>query len=277
MFSRRCGNEEGRTARSMADSRNIQPLMEPVPRSTAPGDLQNPCAACAVRDLSVCGALDNAEVARLNAIVSQSILEPGRMLFLEDDPADALYIVTDGCIKLYKMLPDGRRQITGFLFRTDFLGLAFRERYAYSAEAVVPSSVCRFPKSRLEALLDEFPEMERRLLSICSNELASAQDQMLLLGRKTAEEKLASFLWLLSRRARLKDDDDRTLPLPMMRSDIGDYLGLTIETVSRTFSQLKKKGLISFSSSHEVCLENLDTLAEIAGVEEAWQPSTAIR
>ena len=248
--------------------------MEPLPKAN--GGL-NPCAACAIRDMSVCGALQADEVNRLNAIVTQRTVTAGEMLFLEDDPADALYIVTDGCIKLYKMLPDGRRQITGFLYRSDFLGLAFRERYAYSAEAVVASDVCRFPKNRLEALLDDFPEMERRLLSICSNELASAQDQMLLLGRKTAEEKLASFLWLLSRRATLKEEDPTTLNLPMMRSDIGDYLGLTIETISRTFTQLKKKQVISFDTPHAVRLEDPAAIADLAGVEESWQPSTALR
>ena len=252
----------------------VQPLVEPMRKA---GAVLNPCAACPIRDMSVCGALRPDEVGRLNAIVTRRTVAADEMLFLEDDPANALYIVTDGCIKLYKMLPDGRRQITGFLYRSDFLGLAFRERYAYSAEAVVTSDVCSFPKNRLEALLDDFPEMERRLLSICSNELASAQDQMLLLGRKTAEEKLASFLWLLSQRARLKEEDANELELPMMRSDIGDYLGLTIETISRTFTQLKKRQVISFNSPHAVHLENPDAIADLAGVDDSWQASTALR
>jgi CRP/FNR family transcriptional regulator len=251
----------------------ITPLVDPVAR---PGPVDNPCAACAIRDLSVCGALKPDEISRLNAIVVQKTVNAGETLFIEGDPADAHYIVLEGCIKLYKMLPDGRRQITGFLFRADFLGLAFRQRYAYGAEAVSTATLCRFPRERLEALLDEFPEMERRLLSISSSELASAQDQMLLLGRKTAAEKLASFLWLLSKRAALKETDWRRLDLPMMRSDIGDYLGLTIETVSRTFTQFKKSGLVSFTRPDAVQLDDLEGLANLAGVEESWQPSTAL-
>ncbi len=249
-----------------------------LPAAPRDGQPENPCAACAVRDLSVCGALRPEDVARLNAIVNQKFLEPGEMLFLEADPAESLYVITDGSIKLYKMLADGRRQITGFLFRSDFLGLAFRERYAYSAEALSATTVCRFPKDRLEALLDEFPEMERRLLSIASNELASAQDQMLLLGRKTAEEKLASFLWILSRRAMLKEEDGRTIDLPMTRMDMADYLGLTIETVSRSFSSLKRKEIISFTTPQHMQILDLSAIAELAGIEEdAWEASTALR
>jgi CRP/FNR family transcriptional regulator len=252
----------------------IDRLMPAAPRGTQP---DNPCAACAVRDLSVCGALRADDVNRLNAIVVQKFLDPGEMLFLESDPADSLFVITEGSIKLYKMLADGRRQITGFLFRSDFLGLAFRDRYAYSAEALSATTVCRFPKDRLEALLDEFPEMERRLLSIASNELASAQDQMLLLGRKTAEEKLASFLWILSRRAMLKDQDIKTIDLPMTRMDMADYLGLTIETVSRSFSSLKRKGIIAFTTPQRMQILDLPAIAEMAGIEEdAWDVPTAL-
>jgi CRP/FNR family transcriptional regulator len=252
----------------------IDRLMPAAARGVQP---DNPCAACAVRDLSVCGALRPDDVARLNAIVVQKHLDAGEMLFLEADPADSLFVITDGSIKLYKMLADGRRQITGFLFRSDFLGLAFRERYAYSAEALSPTTVCRFPKDRLEALLDEFPEMERRLLSIASNELASAQDQMLLLGRKTAEEKLASFLWILSRRAALKELDGETIDLPMTRMDMADYLGLTIETVSRSFSALKRKEIIAFTTPQRMQILDLPSIAELAGIEEdSWEVPTAL-
>ncbi|MEQ8700417.1 MAG: helix-turn-helix domain-containing protein [Bauldia litoralis] len=253
----------------------IERLVPASPRDIQP---DNPCAACAVRDLSVCGALRPDDVSRLNAIVTHKLLQPGEMLFLESDPANSLFVITDGSIKLYKMLSDGRRQITGFLFRSDFLGLAFRDRYAYSAEALSLTTVCRFPKDRLEALLDEFPEMERRLLSIASNELASAQDQMLLLGRKTAEEKLASFLWLLSRRATLKELDGKTIDLPMTRMDMADYLGLTIETVSRSFSALRRKEIIAFTTPQRMQITDLSAMAALAGIEEdSWDAATALR
>jgi len=243
--------------------KGVQPLMPPVPRE---GLATSPCAACAVRDLSVCGALEPSDMERLNAIVSHQTLDPGETLLMEGDPAAHLFVMTAGCVKLYKMLADGRRQITGFLYPSDFLGLAFRNRYAFSAEAVAPSSVCRFPKAKLEALLDEFPAMERRLLGIAAHELAAAQDQMLLLGRKTAEEKLASFLWLLGERNRAKGEDATRIDLPMTRTDIGDFLGLTIETVSRSVSLLKKRGVLASTTPQRLRIVDPDALADLAGM-----------
>jgi CRP/FNR family transcriptional regulator len=241
----------------------------------------NPCAACAVRDISVCGALDAKDVARLNAIVTHQRLGAGETLFIEGDDADNLYTITDGCVKLYKMMIDGRRQITGFLYRSDFLGLAMRDSYAYSVEAVSACDLCRFPRGKLERLLDEFPRMERRLLSIASNELASAQDQMLLLGRKTAEEKVASFLWLLRHRAQVKigmkvEMDADRIDLPMTRTDIADFLGLTIETVSRSFSALKKRGVIAFDNPHRIEIADPAGLMELAGIDEVPEIASAI-
>jgi len=248
--------------------------MEPLIRAAAKtsSQIQNPCAACAVRDLSICGALESADVAKLNAIVTQQFVRPGETLFFEEDPADSLYVLLDGCIKLYKMLPDGRRQITGFLYPSDVLGIAFRSRYAYTAEAVTGAMLCRFGKEKLEKMLDEHPAMERRLLGIASNELAAAQDQMLLLGRKTAEEKLATFLTLLSRRLAMKERDADMMDLPMNRADIADFLGLTIETVSRSFSSLKKQGIIRFDTPQKVHIVDTDALAEKAGLED-WSPT----
>jgi CRP/FNR family transcriptional regulator len=172
--------------------------------------------------------------------------------------------VTDGCVKVYKLLPDGRRQIIGFLFAGDFLGLAVTEVYAYSAEAVTESSLCRFPRRKLEDLMERFPRMERRLLGVASNELAIAQDQMLLLGRKTAKERLVTFLLMLSDRARERGQVSNPVSLPITRHDIGDYLGLTTETVSRSFTQLKSDGLIEPAPSNHVTMLDHDALREIA-------------
>ena len=154
----------------------------------------NPCEVCPVREFSVCAALTADELERLNAILTRVTFEPEQAVFYEEDPATAVFNVTSGTLRLSKMLPDGRRQITGFLSPGDFLGIACPGTYAYTAEAVTPLSLCRFSRSRLEALFRELPELERRVLSVASNELRAAQDQMLLLGRKTAQEKLATFL-----------------------------------------------------------------------------------
>lgn len=124
---------------------------------------------------------------------------------------------------------------------------------------------CRFSRAHIETLLDEHPRMERRLLGLASNELATAQDQMVLLGRKTAREKLASFLIMLSRRAKTRSQQGNPVHVPMTRTDIGDYLGLTIETVSRTFTARCKAQLIELEPEHSVRLLDTEGLVAIAG------------
>jgi CRP/FNR family transcriptional regulator len=259
----------------MTALRGAKQIIEPRPRAGA-APAPNPCAACAVRDLSICGAIEPEHLGKLDAIVAHKKLAPGETLFFEGDRSDSLYIITEGCVRLSKMLADGRRQITGFLFPSDFLGLALRERYAYSAEAVGAVALCRYPKNRLEALLDQFPAMERKLLAIASNELAAAQDQMLLLGRKTALERVGSFLLILMRRMQLKGIE-RRVALPMTRTDIADYLGLTIETVSRSFSALKRGRVVRFHSLQDLEIVDAKRLAELAGAEdEEWSPTTTV-
>jgi len=191
-------------------------------------------------------------------------LDQGDPLFDEGEPAQNVFNVTGGCIKVYKLLPDGRRQIIGFLFPGDFLGLAITDEYAYSAEAVSASSVCRLPRRELDVLLDRFPKLEKQLLNVASNELAIAQDQMLLLGRKTAKEKVASMLLMVSKRARDRGQTENPIYMPMTRSDIGDYLGLTTETVSRTFTQLKGDGLIAIERGNRIALIDVEAMEEIA-------------
>ncbi len=223
------------------------------------------CESCDIRETAICAVLRPEELPRLNAIVSAQDFAAQQTIFYEDDPAETLYNVTNGCVRLSKMLADGRRQITGFLMPGDFLGLAYYENYAYTAEAIGQVRVCVFPRDKFQALLGEFPQFERRLLSRASNELAAAQDQLLLLGRKGAKEKLASFLLLLSRRAKYRGLVDPALDLPMTRNDIADYVGLTTETVSRTFTKLVDAGTIELTSPQHVVIHQPEMLEELAG------------
>ncbi len=243
------------------DLKTSRSVPEPIPRS-AP--LSSPCSACSVRQLTICAALEARELSEMSVISSRLALDPGDPLFLEGEAARHLFNVTAGAIKIYKLLADGRRQMTGFLFPGDFLGLANDETYAYSATAITKTWVCRFPRGKLEALLKRFPKMERRLFAMASHELAVAQEQMLLLGRKTAREKIASFLLMLSGRAIRRGQTDNPVSVPMTRADIGDFLGLTTETVSRTFTQLRKSGLITLLPGGKVQLNGRERLEEIA-------------
>ncbi len=223
-----------------------------------------PCAACAARQFSVCAPLDPDAQGRFFALSTTIRLEPRRTLFQEGDQAEFVFNITEGALCISKALADGRRQITGFLLPGDFVGLQHGAAYAYSAEALTPVRMCRFPVERFRQFMTGHPSMEHRLLTMASNELAAAQEQMLLLGRKTALERVASFLVSLSDRHAGRGRPATPLRLPMTRGEIADYLGLTIETVSRAFTRLRKEGLIVLESVELVQLPDIDGLRELS-------------
>jgi CRP/FNR family transcriptional regulator len=213
--------------------------------------------------LAVCRGLGQKATSRVAEISSLRKLQPGEVMFAEGDEADAVYEVVRGMLKLYKLLPDGRRQVTGFLSAGNLVGLAHENLYLYTAEAITAVLVCRYPRQRFDRLVEEVPGFARRLLAATSDELRAAQDQMVLLGRKAAEEKLASFLQLMGQRRGGGEDPDEVL-LPMSRADIADYLGLTIETVSRTLSKLKSDGVIAIPCASSIKLRDRDRLQHLA-------------
>ena len=233
--------------------------------SRSPHGALDPCATCEARPLSVCNAIADEDLARLAAIAVVMDAQPGRCFIDEGEPADCFFNITAGTAKLFKLLPDGRRQITGFVGPGHFLGLAVSDTYAFSAEAIEAVRYCRFQRSALRVLLDDFPLMEKRLLEAAANELVAAQEQMLLLGRKTARERLASFLLMQSRQGMPCGHLRRRFGLPMTRHDIADYLGLTIETVSRTLTRLRSEGLIDIVSQSEVVITAPTALESLAG------------
>ena len=239
----------------------MQPLTE---AARNPNSAATPCRACRVRHMTVCGSLAENELADLAALSQGLELESGAPLFDEGEPAAHVFNVVEGTLKIYKLLPDGRRQMVGFLFAGDFLGLANNDNYAYSAEAVTHAAVCRFPRARFEALLDRYPKLQTSLFNVANHELAVAQEQMMLLGRKTAKEKIASFLLTLSERAEVRGASANPVCVPMSRADIGDYLGLTTETVSRTFTQLRGKELIALHNGGQVALRDPAALQRLS-------------
>ncbi len=225
----------------------------------------DPCSSCGARPYSVCSAIGDGDLERLAAAATTLQAEPGQTFITEGDSAENFFNVTSGTARLFKSLPDGRRQITGFAGRGHFLGLAVSNNYAFSAEAIEPVHYCRFSRRRLRAMLDDFPALEKRLLEVASNELVAAQEQMLLLGRKTARERVASFLLARKMENAACGGGTKMLRLPMTRADIADYLGLTIETVSRTLTRLKTDGLIGIPHTSEIDIQDLRGLQTQAG------------
>jgi CRP/FNR family transcriptional regulator len=205
---------------------------------------QFPCQTCEVRDKAVCAALGDDDLRQLSSIASAVKLDARDTVFFEGDDSTYLFNVVTGAIRLSKLLPDGRRQITGFLFEGDFLGLAIADVYAYSAETLTDTTLCRFSRTGLGDMMGRLPKLERELLKLSSNELTQAQDHLMLLGRKTAMERLTTMLLKLAERIGQRDNGGWTLKLPMIREDLADYMGLTTETVSRTLTRLRDQDVI---------------------------------
>ncbi len=228
------------------------------------------CDACAVRHRAVCGALSDDEIAHLNAIARFKRFAPSQVILRDHEESGYFANVIAGVVKLTKTLADGRQQIVGLQFPSDFLGRPFRMRSPYFAEAASNVTLCTFERGRFERLVAEYPGIERRLFEHTLDELDAAQEWMLLLGRKSAGEKLASFLLMVARRTRqvgcspAKALDFAKFELALSRSEIADYLGLTIETVSRQITGLKQSGIIALESTRTVVVPDIAKLERAA-------------
>jgi len=225
------------------------------------------CRHCAVRSLSIFANLAPPELEAIENLVVPITRPAGQLLFNQGDPIRHVFIVSGGTVKTFKLLPDGRRQITGFLQAPDLLGLSGSTTYGFGAEAVNQVRLCQLSRRDLDDLLQRWPHLGRRLLSLTRDELAAAHEQILLLGRKDARERVASFLVGLGERATRVGTDSTTVALPMTRNDIADYLGLTLETVSRVMSILRRQGLIESASGRNIKLARPEALKVIADGE----------
>ena len=224
----------------------------------------HPCFDCVVRELAVCGQLESAALRNFKESGPTTCYDAGDTVVFEADPATCVFSLTSGLLRLSKLLPDGRRQIAGFLFPGDFLGITMEEEHAFTAEAVAPSKLCKFSRRQFDDFVATHPALERRLYAVAAHELAAARQQMVLLGRKTATERIASFLLMLANRCHsLHSVED--IYFPMSRADIADYLGLRIETVSREISALKVARVIQLTGRHSFKIidrTRLDQLSE---------------
>jgi CRP/FNR family transcriptional regulator, anaerobic regulatory protein len=202
---------------------------------------------------------DRRTQSRVATLGASQRLRPGQQLFAEGDRADDIFETVSGTVRLYKLLPDGRRQIIGFLGAGRLLGFAHHDTYAYTAEAVTVVTLHRYARHGFDRLMDQIPGLARRLLSAATDELRAAQNQMLLLGRKTAAEKIASFLLAME-----ADGGNDEILVPMARGDIADYLGLTIETVCRNLAKLKQDEIIGLPTPNRITILDRERLEDLA-------------
>lgn len=196
-------------------------------------------------------------------VVTESAYDSNEEIYGEGEPSEYIYQLLTGAVRVYKLLSDGRRQIGAFLLPGDVFGIETRDTYRMSAEAIVNATVRLVKRSAVEKLAQTDATVACALWAAASGELRHAKDHMMLLGRKTAAERVATFL--LEMDGRYAKDGVRSLP--MCRRDIGDYLGLTLETVSRAISALQAKGVVELSSARCITVRKRDRLAAIAEVE----------
>jgi CRP/FNR family nitrogen fixation transcriptional regulator len=194
-------------------------------------------------------------------ILSEFKYRRGAEIFGEAEPVEYLYQVIDGAVRSYKLLSDGRRQIGAFHLAGDIFGLENGEAHRFTAEAIVDSTVRLAKRTSLANVAEQDATVARDLLNMTANNLRHAEDHMLLLGRKTALERVAAFLLEMDRRLTAAG----VMALPMCRRDIADYLGLTLETVSRALSVLHDKGVLGFigQTQRQIVLLDRPKLAQI--------------
>ncbi|MFM5924007.1 MAG: Crp/Fnr family transcriptional regulator [Novosphingobium sp.] len=229
------------------------------------------CDTCVVRNRAICSALDSEELKALNAIGRRRTLEAGESLMWEGEDSVLVANVIDGVLKLSTGTEDGREQIVGVVYPSDFIGRPFGATSGHGVTALTEAKVCVFSRRDFDAFAREHPSLEHKLLQRTLAELDRTRRWMLLLGRKSAGEKVATFLLEMSERlvepgcTDAPDQPLRRFSLPFSRQQVADVLGLTIETVSRQFTRLKAEGLIDLPSRREVVIVNRDELAAEAG------------
>ena len=189
-------------------------------------------------------------------------IKAGETLFSEGDEAAYYYKVVSGAVRTYGLMPDGRRQIADFFVAGDFFGLTDLPVQSFAAEAITATNLVRYRRTNVDEQAVSQPALAHYLLDIACANLAAARHQLVLLGRKTAEERIASFLLSLFDRIGRSEGEQDVIDLPMSRTDIADHLGLSTETVSRTFTGLARRGLLALPSAQTVVICDREALQE---------------
>lgn len=233
------------------------------------------CQACEARHKGICGALTPEQLVHLSKHTVKHVKHRDEELSSGDVSTQRYSNVLSGVVKLTKLMADGRQQIVGLQFAPDFLGRPFRKQSAVTAEAATDVRLCSFPASALQEMIEKSPELEHRLHEQALRELDEAREWMLTLGRKSAAEKVASFLYLIACHVDPEaypqnDDDAREIrfELPLKRMDIADFLGITIETVSRQITKLRKAGIIELENNRTVIVPDLSSLKHAAASDD---------
>lgn len=230
-------------------------------------ELKTSCQNCSLSDLCLPHGMDEEELEKLDSIVvRQRPLQPGQHLFRPGDKSHALFAVRSGALKSYCITEDGEEQVLGFTLPGELTGMDGLGGDSYASASVVleTSSICELPFASLQGLCHDLPSLHRQMMGVLSREITSDQHMLMLLGKRSAEERLASFLLSLSKRYHSRGLSATEFNLPMSRQDIGNYLGLAIETVSRLFAQFQEKKVLEVNrrSVHILDIDQIHVMVE---------------
>ena len=227
------------------------------------------CESCPIRHRAVCARCDADELETLDSIKYYRSFEAGQTIIWSGDQMNFVGSIVSGIASLTQTMEDGRTQMVGLLLPSDFVGRPGRDAAAYDVQATTDVVMCCFRKKPFEDMMNVTPHIAHRLLQMTLDELDAAREWMLVLGRKTAREKIASLLSIIARRDASVSQKGLSGPfvfdLPLTREAMADYLGLTLETVSRQISALKKDGVILLEGKRHVTVPDMDRLLEEAG------------
>ncbi|WP_460275161.1 transcriptional regulator FnrL [Celeribacter sp. ULVN23_4] len=222
------------------------------------------CGSCPIRHRSVCARCEADELEELDAIKYYRSYEAGQPIVWSGDRMDFVASVVTGVASLSQAMEDGRTQMVGLLLPSDFLGRPGRDVAPYDVVAVSNLTLCCFRRKPFEQMMVRTPHIGQRLLEMTLDELDAAREWMLILGRKTAREKIASLMAIIARREASLElttaGDGMEFELPLTREAMADYLGLTLETVSRQISALKRDGVITLEGKRRVVIPDFDRL-----------------
>lgn len=249
----------------MTQARMITPLFEDLAKVEHHHQLA--CQSCALYRLCLPLGLHRDDLSKLDEIIKRSAgFKRHQILFEPSSTFKTIFVVRSGSFKTTISAADGREQVTSFYFPGEFIGMdaIYQQRYLSTARALEASSVCELPYERLQEFSATIPELQNQLMARLSKELSSDKNLLLSLGKKTAQEKLISFLLSLSQRFSERGYSSMSFQLTMSRGDIANHLGLAIETVSRLFTQLQEQQLLT-TQGKEVTILDLPTLKQRCG------------
>lgn len=228
------------------------------------------CMHCRLGNICLPVALSGQDVVKLDEIIKRGrITQRGEHIYRSGEDFTAVFAIRSGYVKTYRITDDGEEQITGFYFPGEIFGVdgISKHKYVNSAKALESSAICEIPFERFQELTFELPGLQTHFFQLMSQEIANDQQLITMLSKKTAEQRISTFLLMIAMRNAERGLSETRFRLAMSRTDIGNYLGLTVETVSRVLSRLSKEGVIDLDQK-EVSIVDLEQLRALANLDE---------